>query len=278
MEVVKIKAGGFCSGVRLAIEKARAAVLKHGKAYAYSPLVHNEEVTSRLEGEGLLPIDREHLEQNDRSLPVVLSAHGHPSSLEDSLKEAGFAIVDATCPFVKANEEAIAADSRNHDIVYLGQPGHEEARAASSFGSGRVHLIDPALPFDVPEGLVDPLIYVQTTLSGEDIKKATEAIREEYPEAKLCRGPCRATEERQAAVKGLDSSFDLIVVVGSRNSANARALEKLAQGKGRTVLLAMGPEEIDRAAVRGKKKAAVIGAASTDEREIDAVVEALKSI
>ena len=278
MEVVKIKAGGFCSGVRLAIEKARAAVSKHGKAYAYSTLVHNEEVTSRLEGEGLLPFDREHLEQNDRSLPVVLSAHGHPSSLEDSLKEAGFALVDATCPFVKANEEAIATDSKSHDIVYLGQPGHEEARAASSFGSGRVHLIDPALPFDVPEGLVDPLIYVQTTLSGEDIKKATEAIREEYPEAKLCRGPCRATEERQNAVRMLDGSYDLVVVVGSRNSANARALQKLAAAKGSTALLTPNAEEIDAASLKNKKKAAVIGAASTDEREIDAVVEALKSI
>lgn len=278
MEVVKIKAGGFCAGVRLAIEKARAAVSKRGKAYAYSPLVHNEEVTSRLEGEGLLPFDREHLEQNDRSLPVVLSAHGHPSSLEDSLKEAGFAIVDATCPFVKANEEAIAADSRGHDIVYLGQPGHEEAQAASSFGSGRVHLIDPSSSFDVPKGLANPLIYVQTTLSGEDIKKAAEAIREEYPEAKLCRGPCRATEERQNAVKGLDGSYDLIVVVGSRNSANARALQKLAAAKGTTALLIPNAEEIDAASLKNKKKAAVIGAASTDEREIDAVVEALKSI
>lgn len=278
MEAVKIKAGGFCAGVRLAIEKARSAASVKGRAYAYSPLVHNEKVTSRLEAEGLLPFDRENLKANDPAFPVVLSAHGHPPALEASLRAAGFEVVDATCPFVKANEEAIASSSRDHDIVYLGQPGHEEARAAVSFGRDRATLIDPSLPFEVPDGLKSPVIYVQTTLSGEDIEKALEAIGEKYPEAKLHRGPCRATEERQAAVKGLDSSFDLIVVVGSKNSANARALEKLAKGKGKTVLLVMGAEEIDTAAVRGKKKAAVIGAASTDEREIDAVVETLKLI
>ena len=41
MEVVKIKAGGFCAGVRLAIEKARAAVSKRGKAYAFCYGVHD---------------------------------------------------------------------------------------------------------------------------------------------------------------------------------------------------------------------------------------------
>ena len=277
METLKLAAGGFCAGVRLAIARARSALSSRGRAYAYSPLVHNEEVAARLEEEGLIPFDRENPSANDPSFPVVLSAHGHPSSLEASLRDAGFEVIDATCPFVKANEEAIAASSRDHDILYLGQEGHEEATAAVSFARGRATLIDPSRPFLVPAGLKGPLIFVQTTLSGADIKKAAAAIKEAYPEARLCRGPCRATEERQAAVESLDPSFDLLVVVGSPTSANARALFRLASKKRDAILVRSG-KEIDPSALRGKKKAAVIGAASTDETEIDSVVEVLQAI
>lgn len=279
MEVTIVKEGGFCLGVRLALEKARKALKGSGKAYALSPLVHNEEVVARLEEEGLEIRKLEDIPPGS-PFPLVLSAHGHPASLEGEIRKRGLSFVDASCPFVLSNEKAIEKDSQEHDIVYVGHEGHEEAIAAVSFARGRAFLFDPRKKEEVPDGLVAPAIYVQTTLSGEEVEKALRLIREKYPDALFRKGRCRATEERQEAVKRLGEEYDLIVIVGSSTSSNARALlstSRLLNPKALS-LLALNAAAFPLEAATGRKKAALIGAASTDDREIEEIARLLKTL
>ncbi len=278
MEVVVLKEGGFCLGVESAVEKALGAARENGKAYLFSPLVHNEKVNERLSEMGLEAIGNRPLEDLDPAYPIVLSAHGHCPALEEALRAKGFRFIDATCPFVLANELAIAREGVV-DIIYIGHEGHEESLAALSFAKGKARLYPPGGKEEVPAGLTAPRVHVQTTVELDGFWKSYERIKGKYPDAVLRGRPCKATVERQEAIKGLTGDFDLIVVVGSSSSRNADSLLRTAKGHHPEIEshLISGPEEVPESWSR-RKKAAVIGAASTAEEEIEGVAERLREI
>jgi 4-hydroxy-3-methylbut-2-enyl diphosphate reductase len=87
-----------------------------------------------------------------------------------------------------------------------------------------------ALPaFDQPVALL-----AQTTLSHRDWSGVAVAVRERFPDAwSPGRSDlCFATTNRQSALTAIAEKCDAVVVIGSANSSNTRALEKLAHESG----------------------------------------------
>ena len=83
-----------------------------------------------------------------------------------------------------------------------------------------------ALPqFDQPVALL-----AQTTLSHRDWSGVADAVTDKYPDAWTPGRSdlCFATTNRQSALMAMAAKCDAIVVIGSSNSSNTRALEKLA--------------------------------------------------
>jgi len=74
------------------------------------------------------------------------------------------------------------------------------------------------------------LSYVsQTTLSVDDTRDVISALQDRFPNIL---GPdvkdiCYATQNRQAAVRDLVKSVDLLLVVGARNSSNSNRLKDI---------------------------------------------------
>ena len=96
----------------------------------------------------------------------------------------------------------------------------------------RVESVDEvaALPqFDEPVALL-----AQTTLSHRDWADVLEATRERFPDMWTPGRSdlCFATTNRQSALMEIAPRCDAIVVIGSANSSNTRALEKLAREAG----------------------------------------------
>src|SRR3546814_3229607 len=87
-----------------------------------------------------------------------------------------------------------------------------------------------ALPdFDQPVALL-----AQTTLSHRDWEGVPDRTRERFPDVWTPGRSdlCFATTNRQAALTALAERCDAIVVIGSANSSNTRALESLARDMG----------------------------------------------
>jgi 4-hydroxy-3-methylbut-2-enyl diphosphate reductase len=79
--------------------------------------------------------------------------------------------------------------------------------------------------------LTEPVaVLAQTTLSHRDWAGALEASRERWPNLWVPGRSdlCFATTNRQSALMEMAPRCDAIVVIGSANSSNTRALEKLA--------------------------------------------------
>ena len=115
------KTAGFCFGVTRAIKIACETAEKHGKAYTYGPLIHNNDVIAELNGKGVSVTES----LDAQFSPVVIRSHGVPKSLYDELTEKQIEYVDATCPFVAKIHQIVHNESQNGaDVLIAGDRNH----------------------------------------------------------------------------------------------------------------------------------------------------------
>ena len=256
MEAFLIEPGGYCFGVKMALQKAMDAA-KGGKAYCLGRLVHNEKTLESLSHSGVVTIDEREVglsEAIDRlrsGSTIVFSAHGHDPRLEQKAKGKGLIIVDATCPFVRAN---VLEAAKSGHVAYIGSKGHAEAEAF--LASTKVDAF-----YDVKSGRLEAYgspshIIAQTTLSEAEIEEGVAKIRGSFPEARFIKGRCEETKTRQEAVERACSRAKTLVIIGSSSSSNANKLLQIGRSHGIVSYLAE-----DAKGIEGKKLIPPVGIA-----------------
>lgn len=239
---------GFCAGVEMAI-KALAWMVRTFEApvYCYHEIVHNKSVVDRFVEQGVVFVDD--ITAVPEGRPIMLSAHGSAPEVVEEAKRRGSYVVDSVCPLVtKVHHEVKVRANKGYRIVYVGHEGHEEAvgtMAVAPSAISRVESVEDVvgLPeFDEPVALL-----AQTTLSHRDWEGVADAVRNRFPDV-WSPGKsdlCFATTNRQSALMRIARQCDAIVVIGSANSSNTLALEKLARDVGcERVLRINGPDEL----------------------------------
>ncbi len=239
---------GFCAGVEMAI-KALAWMVRafEPPVYCYHEIVHNQLVVQRFRDLGVVFVDD--IAEVPDGRPVMLSAHGSAPEVVAAAQANGGYVVDAVCPLVtKVHHEVKVRAGKGYQIVYVGHDGHEEAVGTMAVAPDAIHRVESteevdALPhFDQPVALL-----AQTTLSHRDWEGVLDRTRERFPDVWTPGRSdlCFATTNRQAALTALAERCDAIVVIGSANSSNTRALESLARDMGcRRVHRVNTPEEV----------------------------------
>lgn len=222
---------GFCAGVEMAI-KALAWMVRSFEppVYCYHEIVHNKIVVQRFEAQGVVFVDD--IADVPAGRPIMLSAHGSAPEVVAAARARGSYVVDSVCPLVtKVHHEVKVRAGKGYRIVYVGHEGHEEAVGTMAVAPDAISRVESvaevtALPqFDEPVALL-----AQTTLSHRDWEGVAVAVRERYPDvwSPGRSDLCFATTNRQSALMAMAPQCDAIVVIGSSNSSNTRALEKLA--------------------------------------------------
>ena len=226
---------GFCAGVEMAI-KALAWMVRTFPApvYCYHEIVHNRSVVDRFLKLGVIFVDD--VSEVPIGMPIMLSAHGSAPHVVELARQRGSYVVDSVCPLVtKVHHEVRVRAGKGFRIVYIGHEGHEEAvgtMAVAPDSISRVETMEEvaALPtFSEPVALL-----AQTTLSHRDWAGIAEAVKVKYPSV-WSPGKsdlCFATTNRQSALLQIAAQCDSVIVIGSANSSNTRALEKLARDEG----------------------------------------------
>ncbi|MEJ5255138.1 MAG: 4-hydroxy-3-methylbut-2-enyl diphosphate reductase [Acidimicrobiales bacterium] len=267
---------GFCAGVEMAI-KALAWMVRafEPPVYCYHEIVHNQRVVQRFEDLGVVFVDD--IAEVPPGRPLMLSAHGSAPEVVEAARANGGYVVDAVCPLVtKVHHEVKVRAAKGYRIVYVGHEGHEEAVGTMAVAPDAIHRVETveeveALPeFDQPVALL-----AQTTLSHRDWADVAEATRQRFPDLWMPGRSdlCFATTNRQSALMEIAPRCDAVVVIGSANSSNTRALESLARAAGcLRVHRVNGPEELpdDLHGVVG-----VTAGASAPEELVEAVIARL---
>jgi 4-hydroxy-3-methylbut-2-enyl diphosphate reductase len=267
---------GFCAGVEMAI-KALAWMVRTFPApvYCYHEIVHNRLVVERFESQGVVFVDD--IADVPVGSPIMLSAHGSAPEVVEAARSRGSYVVDSVCPLVtKVHHEVKVRAGKGYRIVYVGHEGHEEAIGTMAVAPDSIDRVESVAEVDRLEPSEQPVaLLAQTTLSHRDWEGVAVRVRERFPDVWTPGRSdlCFATTNRQAALMELAHRCDVVIVIGSANSSNTRALEQLAREEGcDRVFRVNAVEELptDLTGIVG-----VTAGASAPEELVDAVLEFL---
>jgi 4-hydroxy-3-methylbut-2-enyl diphosphate reductase len=226
---------GFCAGVDRAIEIVKKTLEKFGSpVYVRHEIVHNTQVVENLKKLGAVFVE-ELNEINDRSRPVIFSAHGVPKSVPEEASNKNMFYVDATCPLVtKVHREAEFLYKNGYEVILVGHKDNPEVLGTmGQLPKDSIKLIETARDAENinTNEIKRPAAYVtQTTLSVDDTKEIIEVLKDKFPNIKspIKEDICYATTNRQEAVKKIAPLCDMFFVVGSKNSSNSQRLVEVA--------------------------------------------------
>tara|TARA_Y100000590_G_C15667626_1_gene995067 strand:+ start:85 stop:1041 length:957 start_codon:yes stop_codon:yes gene_type:complete len=235
---------GFCAGVERAINMVEKALIKYGKpVYVRHEIVHNKYVVEDLKSKGAIFID-ELNEVEDKTRPVIFSAHGVPKSVPQEAKYLNLQFFDATCPLVsKIHREVENFEKLELPIILIGHRNHPEVVGTMGQIKSKIYLVENVDDVDsLPISTNTKIAYVtQTTLSIDDTKSIIEKIKNNFLKViePKKNDICYATTNRQNAVKKIAPFCDLFLVIGASNSSNSLRLVEVANqyGAKKSVLL-----------------------------------------
>jgi 4-hydroxy-3-methylbut-2-enyl diphosphate reductase len=268
-----------CAGVERAIDVVERTLDLYGPpVYMRKQIVHNRHVVDELERRGAVCVDE--LDEVPDGATVVFSAHGVSPHVRQRAREKALTVIDATCPLVgKVHAEARRFAREGYTIVLVGHEGHEEIEGTAGEAPERIRVIaerDAVAELEVEDP--ERVAYLtQTTLAVDETAGVVQELRERFP---AIAGPrsddiCYATQNRQDAVRALAESCELVLVVGSRNSSNSNRLVEVARRHGTRAQLVDDERAIDPDWLLGVERVGVSAGASSPERIVRRVVEAL---
>ena len=275
---------GFCAGVERAIEIVEKSIQKYGSpVYVRHEIVHNKFVVDDLRNKGAIFV--EELEEiEDKTRPVIFSAHGVPKKIPQDAKNYNMTYVDATCHLVsKVHREAENLHKAGYHLILIGHENHPEVIGTmGQLPKGSIDLIQN----EVEANNYDPknfekIAYVtQTTLSVDDTKEIISILKKKFSNIKepAKEHICYATTNRQMAVKNIAKKCDLFFVIGSRNSSNSVRLVEVAKKSGcENSILIHSQSEIPFNLIENSNIIGISSGASAPEILVENFIKELKN-
>ena len=231
--VILAKTAGFCFGVRRAVDMAYG-IAGRDKVYTYGPIIHNETVVEDLEAKGIKVV---HSIEEAAALAggtMIIRSHGVSKEEIDLLKQMGFDIVDATCPFVKKIHHIVEEYSeQGYGIIIIGSADHPEVQAISGWCKEPPVIIESeeeARNFET-----DPdkklCLVSQTTFNYNKFQLLVEIISKKGYDIRCLNTICNATEERQSEAREIAGRVDAMIVIGGRQSSNTQKLYDICKNE-----------------------------------------------
>src|SRR5204863_1873686 len=279
MKVYLAKEVGFCFGVKRAINMTKQALAEHNEVSILGDVVHNRTVTSELEARGLVKVN----DIDDiRSGTMVIRAHGLPENKIQEAHDRGLSIVDATCPIVsQAQAAARELEERGCQVVIIGDKNHAEIKGV--LGA----LRRPALVVDSVEELraakIDKLllrkvgVIFQTTHSFELCSQIVNELIMMAKEVQVINTICRPVRNRQLNAVELAAEVDVMIIVGSRSSANTIELKHLCHKYNPNTIHIESADELDLEEFRSVETVGVASGLSTPPQVVEEVKSRLMS-
>lgn len=234
MKVRLAKSAGFCPGVKRAVNMVYQEIEgMHGPIYTYGPIIHNDEVVRDLQSKGVTVVnDLKELEGLERGTMVIRS-HGIGKREYETLEQAGFEIVDATCMFVKKIHRYVEEYGRKgYQIVIVGNANHPEVCGIRGWVQGDdVSVIgteEEARNFTA-SGQKPICIVSQTTFNNNKFQDLVEIISEKGYDIIVLKTICNATEERQTEAGKIAKESDAMIVIGDKRSSNTQKLFEICK-------------------------------------------------
>ena len=278
------KFAGFCYGVKRAVETAIKLKEENPNKniYILGELIHNTDVINELDKLGIKTIYE--LPSKGDGICIVRS-HGATPQVFEQIKDAGFEVVDLTCPDVKkVQQRAVELAQNDYFVVIVGKPNHPEVMAIKANADLYSDKVVVATTIEELEPVSSAIkshrkvgVVVQTTQMVSSLNLIVNYLNTIAKEVLIYNTICQSTAMRQKEAKELARESDLMVVVGSKKSANTTHLAEILKDCTKTIHIE-NDAELDeyKELFNDVENIGITAGASTPQSIIDKVIENIK--
>lgn len=280
-EIRLAKFAGFCYGVKRAVETVKKLKSENPERNicVLGELIHNTQVIDELESLGIKSLKE--LPQHGDGICVVRS-HGESPEVFEQIKKVGFEVFDLTCPDVKkVQQKAIELAKEGYYLVIVGKSQHPEVVAINA--NARQYS-DKVIVADSPEQ-IKPYekelkahkkigVVVQTTQMLSTLNEIITTLTPLSKELHIANTICQSTSMRQSEAIDLAKDSDLMIVVGSKKSANTTHLAEILKPITKTIHIETENELSNyEELIKSSNKISITAGASTPNSVIESVIK-----
>lgn len=280
-EIKLAKFAGFCYGVKRAVETVKKLKAENPERNicVLGELIHNSQVIEELSALGIHSLKE--LPEKGNGICIVRS-HGESPEVFKKIEDAGFEVYDLTCPDVKkVQQQAIELAKEGYYVVIVGKAEHPEViaiKANAQQFSDKVIVADnikQLQPFDAEFKSHKKIgVVVQTTQMLSTLNEIITYLTPLSKELKIANTICQSTSMRQSEAIELAKQSDLMIVVGSKKSANTTHLAEILKTITSTIHIETNEElKIYKELIEKSQKISITAGASTPQNVIDKVIE-----
>src|SRR4030042_886724 len=265
MQIHLAKSAGFCFGVKRALSIAFNTAKSYKEVYMLGDIVHNEDVVRTIKEIGIKKINRL---TSGKNKTLLVRTHGTCMKITDEAYKLGYRIVDATCPMVKEIHKIVRnQEKKGYRIIVIGDKKHDEVHSICGQLKFKAIVIDNihAVPI---EKIKRACVVAQSTQNLSDVLKIVKILKTRIKKLRFFNTICKPTRIKQEEIKPLPLENDVIIIIGSRNSANTKRLYKISKSLNKHTYWVNSKTAIRPAWFNSAKSVGVTAGASTPEGTI----------
>ena len=227
MKVIIAKDAGYCFGVRDAVDMAYDIAKKEGEVYMLGDIVHNEKVVNDLSNAGAKVVDS--LDDIPENSTVLFRAHGTKNDIWEDVKDRALNVKDATCPLVyQIHKDVKDLHNEGRQIIVIGDHGHDEVVAIADQAPGTIVIASTTEAKKIKKYKKAGIVS-QSTQAIENVQEIIKILMTKIFDLRFVNTICYPTKRNQEQIKELSSLVDVMIIIGSFNSANSKRLTMLSK-------------------------------------------------
>lgn len=283
-EIKLAKFAGFCYGVKRAVETVKKLKAENPERNicVLGELIHNSQVIEELNAMGIKSLKT--LPEKGSGICVVRS-HGESPEVFEQIKNSGFEVYDLTCPDVKkVQQKAIELIKDGCCLIIVGKAEHPEVIAikanAHQWGDKIIVATTPEQikPYENELKSHKIGVVVQTTQMLSTLNAIVDYLKTITNDIIIANTICKSTSMRQSEAVELANTSDLMIVVGSKKSANTSHLAQILENITPTIHIETEKELSNyEALIKKSQKISVTAGASTPQNIIQNVIHKLEN-
>ncbi len=270
MEFIIAKSGGFCQGVKKAVDTALS--VKATNAYIFGEIIHNPEVVRQITDRGIATV--ESLREVPDGGTLIIRSHGVGREIYERCEERRIQVVDCTCVFVRRTQKIVDEEYRKgKTVVIVGEKTHPEVVGLNGWCDDSAYVFSSEEEDFSPLKKKNCVVVAQTTYSEQKFEKIIKSIRNICEKTvEIFKTICYTTIERQNEADELSRQCDAVLVIGGLNSSNTNKLYDICAKNCPNVFRLSSAAELEYKTIKRFKKVGIVTGASTPNAQTQEVL------
>ncbi len=270
MEIIIAKSGGFCHGVKKAVDTAMSIPTEN--TYIFGEIIHNRDVVKQITQRGIKTVEK--LDEVPSGATLIIRSHGVGKEVYDICRERDIKIVDCTCEFVHRTQKIV--DENYHEgktIVIIGEKTHPEVIGLNGWCENKAYIFSSENEDFSILSEKNCCIVAQTTYSKEKFEKIIKNLDNICGKTvEVFQTICYTTIGRQNEASELSKQCDAVLVIGGLNSSNTNKLYDICAKNCPNVFRLGRAADLDYKTIKRFKKVGIVTGASTPNAQTQEVL------